>query len=175
MILVVGQAGMGREMLINEFKRRAVTLGSNVVFAEQEACGAEPIEAAFASLSLSLFRKLEVVEGSFDKTERNARRWHGLLSLMSALPTFGGVKQIADYYKSIRDLNQLELQSRERLISTLNIISGRLRKEDRRVIVFTRRTLTPADHEDPWAWVARNMPPRVYFVFRVLPHDPLNS
>ncbi len=80
-VLVVGQAGMGKTWLLGEFEE---------IVERQKRCGVvryeltanDSVDAVMERMMDDAFRAGEVVEGSFDSTDKRRKHWFALLETM---------------------------------------------------------------------------------------------
>lgn len=123
-ILVIGQQGFGKSALLRELPNRSAIRKLHLKFLSYEPTASESGESLCEYILTDIFSAAGLAEASFLKTDHNKKRWERLLSLLSALPGAGGLKNIKDLLAEVREERQRP--SHVRLEQTLSVISSAL-------------------------------------------------
>ncbi len=171
-ILIVGQQGMGKTMLVNKMADIAPNCpGLTCGAVRYEVTPTEPPEAVMEKMLQDAYDAARVVEGSFDGTPRRTEQWRALFGAVGLL--LPGAKELFELALSLfRDPKR---STREQFISKLELISRRMPDAGRALFV-----IDPAKHMHPgsdqtWAIVARDLPPKIKLLFAQRPDGVLAS
>ncbi len=165
-ILVVGQAGMGKTMLVNRIARCAMSypdLKCGVV--RYEVTRSDSVGTTLRMMMDHAFEAAQIVQGSLTQTDQSRKQWHALMKLLP---------KGSELVELIESLRHDPLRNpRDQFIERLKLISRRLPKEGRAVFIIDPEKYMPPDSQDDWRLVVRDMPDRIKFIFAQRPEDVL--
>ncbi|MBN2562141.1 MAG: tetratricopeptide repeat protein [Phycisphaerae bacterium] len=153
-VVVVGQQGMGKTMLVNKMAQAARER-------PDLSCGTvryeiTPTDGAAATMALMLdhaFEAARMVEGSFDATERRLAQWRAFLNVL----------KVGDLVLSLRRDPQRD--TRDQFLERLDKVSNRMPPEGRAVFVIDPEKYMQQDSDQAWAIVVRRLPPKIKLIF----------
>ncbi len=164
-VVVVGQAGMGKTMLVNRMAESATNHPElKCGFVRYEVTPTDSPATTMALMIDDAFEAADVVERSMEKTERRRKQWFALIKL---LPKGGELVQ------SLRRDSQRN--TRDQFVERLRLISEGLPDNGRAVFVIDSDKYMAPGSQDDWRLVVRELPDKVKFVFAQRPEDALIS
>lgn len=174
-ILVVGQAGMGKTMLVNRMAHIATahpTLQCGHVRYE-----IAPTDAPDGTMKLMMdhaFDAANVSAGSFDPTDQRMRQWRSLLGTLKLLPGLGSsAEAMAGLAASLK--RDPERDARDQFLDRLRLISKRMPENGRALFVLDPDKHLPDKSADAWRLIVRALPHKIKLLFAQRPEDQLAS
>ncbi len=163
-VLVVGQQGMGKSILL---KRMASIAGSHpclkcshVIY---EATRTDAPDTTMAQMLDDAWHVADVTQKSFDATPKRLEQWRSFLNIFN----------IGDLVLSLRRDSQLS--TRSQFLAALEKISGRISSNDRLLLIVDPEKYMPDGSADTWRIVTKNLPDKVKLVFAQRPDGQLIS
>ena len=167
-IVVVGQRGMGKTMLINRMAdqaRRTPNLKCGTV--RYEVTPTDTVDATMALMLDHAFEAAQTVARSLDFTEQRVKQWHALIKL---LPKGGELVELRDSLRRDPQRN-----TRDQFVERLHLISKRMAHDARALFFIDPEKYMQPDSADAWRLLVRQLPDKVKFIFAQRPEDVLVS
>lgn len=161
-VLVVGQRGMGKTLLVDEMARLArehPDLRCGAV--RYEVTKTDTVASILELILDHAYRAAHVTEGSFEGTKRRLEQWRSFLNVF----------KIGDLVMSLR--RDPKRDTREQFVETLEQISDKMPDHGRVVFVIDPEKYMQADSDRDWAIVVRQLPPKIKILFAQRPEDVL--
>jgi tetratricopeptide (TPR) repeat protein len=168
-VLVVGQQGMGKTMLVNKM---ADIAGAHpdlkCGYVRYEVTPTDPPETTMQLILDHAFEAANVEEGSFDLTEKRRKQWRALID--AVLPKGKELRELITslHYDPAKNI-------REQFIERLELISKRMPDNCRAIIVIDPEKSMPDGCADTWRLVVKNLPAKIKFLFAQRNDDQLIS
>ena len=162
-VLVVGQQGMGKTMLVNklaESARNHHNLKCEAV--RHEITKTDSVDACLSQMLDDAFDASQVKEKSFDGTDHRLAQWRALLNL---------VPNLGELFFSLR--RDPQRNSRDQFIERMQLISDRMPDNGRAIFVIDPEKYMQPESEEAWTIVVRRLPPKIVLVFAQRPDDVL--
>ncbi len=161
-ILVVGQPGMGKTMLLNHL----MTLASEIPdlkcgTVREEVTSSDAVESVLALLMDQAYEAANIKEGSFEPTPRRLEQWRSLLNII----------KVGDLTVSLRRNPQRNV--REQFLNALERISEKMPVDGRAVFIIDPEKYLCEKSDQDWAIIVRHLPPKIKLVFAQRPDDVL--
>ena len=179
-ILVVGQQGMGKTMLVNRMADCALvhpTVKCGAV--RYEVTRTMSPEAAMELMLKDAYAAANRKARVYDLTSQNIERWRSILGLLDlAKSGLGSIKDLAISFLRVEDRS-----TRDQLIERLRLISDRLPDDPsngdgplyRALFVIDSSKYMAPGSEDEWAIITRELPRKIKLLFAQRPDDTLVS
>jgi len=163
-VVVVGQEGMGKTLLLN----RMVDVATNH---PDLKCGAvryevtptDSVDGILTRMITDAYQAAHLREDSFSGTEKRREQWRAFLNLF----------QVGDLWMSLR--SQDERGVREQFLGTLERVSEKMPENGRAIFVIDPEKYMQEDSDQAWAIVVKALPPKVKLLFAQRPEDVLAS
>ncbi|MHC4738107.1 MAG: tetratricopeptide repeat protein [Planctomycetota bacterium] len=161
-VLVVGQAGMGKTMLVNKMarlaeKHPAVKCG----WVRYEVTPTDSVDSTMALMMDNAFEAAQVEEGSFDGTKRSLGQWRALLNVVN----------LGDLVMSLKPDPQRN--TREQFLERLQLISKRMPENGRAIFIIDPEKYMMDGSDGAWSLVVKKLPEKIKLVFAQRPEDVL--
>lgn len=157
-VVVVGQAGMGKTMLVNRMARCALDHPNlKCGFVRYEVTPSDSPASTMALMIDHAFEAAGLVEKAREDTERRHKQWDALIKL---LPKGGA---LVDLRNALRRDPQRD--TRDQFIERLDLISRRLPDNGRAIFIVDPEKYMQPGSQDDWRLVVRELPDRIKFVF----------
>ncbi|MCP4594138.1 MAG: tetratricopeptide repeat protein, partial [bacterium] len=162
-VLVVGQQGMGKTLLVNKLAEIARHHpGLNCGAVRHEITKTDSVDACLSQMLDDAFDAAQVKEKSFDGTKHRLAQWRALLNVVPGL---------GELSLSLR--RDPQRNSRDQFIERMQLISDRMPDNSRAIFVIDPEKYMQPDSEDAWTIVVRRLPPKIKLVFAQRPDDAL--
>ena len=157
-VLVVGQQGMGKTVLVNRMAKTNPThLGLRCGAVRYEVVPTDAPEMTMELMLDHAFEAAQVEAGSFDGTPQRSKQWGALIAL---LPKGRELHELMDSLR--RDPKR---PVREQFIERLELIARRMPENGRAVFVIDPEKYMPDGSADTWRLVVQELPAKIKFVF----------
>jgi len=163
-VLVVGQAGMGKTWLVNKMAEATENHPElKCGWVRYEVTPTDSVDSTMALMMDNAFETAQVIEKSQDATPRRLEQWRAFLNV------FG----IGDLMLSLR--RDSAKNTREQFLERLELISGRMEKNQRAVFIIDPEKYMQKESDQSWAIVVKQLPEKIKFIFAQRPNDALIS
>jgi len=163
-VLVVGQQGMGKTMLLNKMAEHAENhpdLKCGRV--RYEVTPTDSVDSVMELMLDHAYEAARVTEKSLDATPRRLQQWRALLNLI----------KVGDLWMSlVRDPKR---NTRDQFLERLQLISDRMPQNGRAIFIIDPEKYVQEQSDQSWRIVIRRLPPKIQFVFAQRPEDALAS
>jgi len=161
-VMVVGQAGMGKTMLVNKMARlteRHPDLKCGWV--RYEVTPTDSVDSRMALMMDNAFEAAQVEEGSFDGTRRSLGQWRALLNVVN----------LGDLVMSLR--RDPQRNTREQFLERLQLISKRMPENGRAIFIIDPEKYMMEGSDGAWSLVVKRLPEKIKLLFAQRPEDVL--
>jgi tetratricopeptide (TPR) repeat protein len=170
-VLVVGQQGMGKTMLVNKMAEVACLHPDlKCGFVRYEVTPTDPPEGTMQLIIEHAFEAAKTLAGSFDPTNQRLKQWLALFNLLKLLPAGENLIELA---ASLR--YDPQKHTRDQFINRLELISKRMPENGRAIFVIDPEKYMPDGCADTWRLVVKNLPAKIKFLFAQRGDDQLTS
>jgi len=161
-VLVVGQAGMGKTLLLNKMTEIA---GSHpdlrCGFVRYEVTPTDSVDSTMTLMMDNAFEAAQITDGSLDGTARRLEQWRSFLNVFN----------IGDLVMSLR--RDPARNTRDQFLERLELISKRLPNEGRAIFIIDPEKYMQKESDQSWAIVVKDLPDKIKFIFAQRPEDEL--
>ncbi len=170
-VLVVGQAGMGKTLLVNEMARLACenpdyTCG----FVRYEVTRNDSAASVMESMIEDAFQAAKSKKPFLGKETK--AQWQGLFKAAGLIPIVGkGLEVGGELLLSLQ--RNVRRNTRDEFIDRLKLISDRMPENGRAIFVIDPEKYMQKDSDQDWAIVVRDLPDRIKIIFAQRPDDVL--
>ena len=170
-VLVVGQQGMGKTILLKKFMKMADGRpGLKCGAVRYQVTESQSVDGILSLMMNHAFEAAQK-EGSFDRTSKRREQWKNLLNVLSvnigpvSFGNLGGL--VASLGKAP------EQHVREQFIHRMELISKKMPDNGRAVFMVDPKELLIEKSDQDWAMIAENLPDKIKLVFAQRPNDRL--
>ncbi len=167
-VVVLGQQGMGKTLLVNRMANAAAKHPSLQCDTVRFEVTENDLPAAVMELMIDRAFEVGGTERSWDDTERPRKQ---RLALIKLIPGVGDA--LAELLDSLR--RDPKRSSREQLIERLQLVSSRMHQNARAVFVIDPEKYMEKSSASEWRIVVKSLPERIKFIFAQRPDDVLAS
>jgi len=161
-VLVVGQAGMGKTLLLNKMTKIA---GSHpnlrCGFVRYAVTPTDSVDSTMSLIMDNAFETAQAKEKSFDGTTQRLEQWRSFLNVFN----------IGDLVMSLR--RDPARNTRDQFLERLELISKRLPNEGRAIFIIDPEKYMQKESEQSWAIVIKSLPEKIKFIFAQRPEGEL--
>lgn len=153
-ILVVGQAGMGKTYLLNKMAQIAEEYSNlKCGCVRYEITPTDSVDSTMALMMDNAFESAQIKERSFMGTGRRLEQWRAFLNVFN----------LGDLVLSLqRDPTQ---NTRDQFLERLTLISKKMPENGRAIFIIDPEKYMQKDSDQSWAIVIKQLPERIKFVF----------
>ena len=160
-VLVVGQAGMGKTMLVNRMARCAQDH-------PDLTCGAvryevTPTDDVAGTMALMMDHAFEAAQVGKKFLSGTSEQWRALLNVV----------KVGDLVMSLK--RDPAKDTRTQFLDRLRLISAKMPPDTRAIFIIDPEKYMPAGSANAWRLVVRDLPDKVKFLFAQRPEDVLIS
>jgi len=153
-VLVVGQAGMGKTLLLNKMTEIAgIHPDLKCGFVRYEVTPTDSVDSTMTLMMDNAFEAAQEKEKSFDGTARRLEQWRSFLNVFN----------IGDLVMSLR--RDPARNTRDQFLERLEKISKRLPNKGRAIFIIDPEKYMQKDSDQSWAIVVKNLPDKIKFIF----------
>jgi len=161
-VLVVGQAGMGKTLLLNKMMEVAENHPDfRCGFVRYEVTPTDSVDSTMTLIMDNAFEAAQVKEKSFDGTARRLEQWRSFLNVFN----------IGDLVMSLK--RDPARNTRDQFLERLELISKRIPQKGRAIFIIDPEKYMQKDSDQSWSIVVRNLPDKIKFIFAQRPEDEL--
>ncbi len=161
-VLVVGQEGMGKTMLVNRMAGLAEGHPElECGWVRYEVTKTDSVDSTLELMIDHAFRAAQVQEGSFDGTPRGLEQWRSLLNVL----------KIGDLAMSLR--RDPKQHTRDQFRSKMELISERMKANQRAILIVDPEKYMQVGSDEAWAIVTKQLPEKIKLVFAQRTEDVL--
>ena len=161
-VLVVGQAGMGKTMLVNKMARLAEKHPDlKCGWVRYEVTKTDSMDSTMALMMDNAFEAAQVKEGSFDGTKQSLGQWRALLNVV----------KLGDLVMSLR--REPQRNTRDQFLKSLRLISERMPENGRAIFIIDPEKYMMDGSDGAWSLVVKRLPEKIKLVFAQRPEDVL--
>ena len=163
-VLVVGQEGMGKTLLLNRMVDMAMKhpdLKCGAV--RYEVTRTDSVEGILATMITQTYQAAHLTEDSFSGTKKRREQ----------LRAFLNVFKVGDLWMSLH--SQDETSVRDQFIGTLERVSSRMPENGRGLFIIDPEKYVEEGSDQAWAIVIRELPAKIKLLFAQRPEDALAS
>lgn len=161
-VLVVGQEGMGKTLLLKRMARTAEDhLDLKCGTIRYEVTRTDSVDSILALIQDHAYEAAQVAEPSLSGTERRLNQWRALLNVL----------KIGELVMSLR--RDPQRNSRDQFLNLLETVSRHMPNDNRAVFLMDpEKYMQPGSHE-AWKIVIERLPDKIKLVFAQRPEDAL--
>ena len=161
-IIVVGQQGMGKTLLVNRMAAQAEAHPNlKCGYVRYEVTPTDPVDSTLALMMDHAYQAAAVKQKSLDPTAGRSEQWRALLNVIN----------LGDLVMSLkRDETK---NTRHQFIERLELISDRMPQNARAIFVIDPEKYMQKESDQAWAIVIRSLPPKIVLAFAQRPEDVL--
>jgi hypothetical protein len=163
-VLVVGEEGMGKTLLLNRMvsfalKRSELTCGA----VRYEVAPTDSVNDLLQDMMRHAYEAANPTEDGFSGTERRREEWRAFLDAF----------RVGDLWTSPRAQDAQGV--REQFVTTLGRVSDKMPENGRALFAIDAEKHMQPESAEAWAVVVRNLPRRIKLLFAQRPDDALAS
>ncbi len=169
-VVVVGQPGMGKTMLVNRMADRA---GNH----PDLRCGfvryeVTPSDSPATTMALMIDHAFEAAKVGKPFVSGTDEQWRGLFKAFKAVPVLGGAAEaVGDLALSL--MRDPAKDTRTQFMDRLRFISGKMADNGRAIFIVDPEKYMQENSQDDWRLVVRDLPDKIMFLFAQRPEDVL--
>jgi len=153
-ILVAGQAGMGKTLLVNKMAELAENHPKlKCGWVRYEVTPTDSVDSTMALMMDNAFDAAQVTERSFNGTERRLEQWRSLLNVIN----------IGDLVMSLQ--RDPAKNTRDQFLERLRLVSGRMPENGRAIFIIDPEKYMQKESDYAWGLVISRLPAKVKFLF----------
>jgi len=161
-VLVVGQAGMGKTLLLNKMSEIATSHPSlRCGCVRYEVTPTDSVDSTMSRIMDNAFEACQVAERSFDATGHRLKQWRSFLNVCN----------IGDLVMSLR--RDPVRNTRDQFLEQLELISKRMPDDGRALFIIDPEKYMQEGSDPSWTIVVRELPDKVKFLYAQRPEDVL--
>ncbi|OHB53555.1 MAG: hypothetical protein A2Y10_12515 [Planctomycetes bacterium GWF2_41_51] len=153
-ILVVGQSGMGKTLLVNKMTEIATIhpdLKCGAV--RYEVTQTDTVDSTMALMMDNAFEAAQITESSFAGTTKRLEQWKAFLNVFN----------LGDLVLSLR--RDSATHTREQFLSKLHLISSKMAENGRAIFIIDPEKYMQEKSDQSWAIVIKSLPEKIKFIF----------
>ena len=169
-IVVVGQQGMGKTMLLDRFGEVARAMSDvRCGVVREEVTQTQNVDGVLGLLMDQAYAAGSVKEDVFSGTDQKRKQMRSLLNAISiGIPgvSIGNLGEVADAFRRYPVQN-----SREQFLAAMERIADKMADDARAVFMIDPEKSLHAGSDQDWAIVVKRLPEKIKFVFAQRPDD----